>query len=66
MDTREGLPTGLMDQADPSEKMAAVDKAMRLYFQSKDWVQARAKEFPGLERARHNMPSPGVSPDRDR
>ena len=59
MDIDEGLGTGTLDHATPTEQMASVDKVMRLYFGSKDWVQARTKEFPGMRRARPQHAEPG-------
>lgn len=39
-----------MDQCPREVQMAAVDAAMRYYFNSDDWIAARGKEFPGLRR----------------
>jgi len=46
----EGKKYGSMDNARPAERMAAIDAAMRRYFNSEDWLKARAQEFPGIRR----------------
>ena len=38
---------GPLDHLDPEEQVRAIDLAMQHYFESKDWVRTRNKEFPG-------------------
>ena len=42
---------GSFDHMEPEEQMAAVSAAMRHYFNSEDWIKARAKEFPRPEKS---------------
>ena len=49
MNTEADITHGSKDHLAPAERMAAVDSAMRRYFNSEDWLRARGKEFPGLK-----------------
>ena len=51
MNNQKQAKYGSLDHAEYGEQMAAVDAAMRLYFNSEDWIKARAEEFPALRRA---------------
>lgn len=42
--------TGPLDHLEPEERVRAIDLAMQNYFESKDWVRTRNKEFPGSGR----------------
>ncbi len=41
---------GSLDQAGAIEQMRAIDLAMQRYFESRDWISARNKELPRLQR----------------
>ena len=41
---------GPLDYLEPEERVRAIDTAMQQYFESKDWVRARNKKFPGSGR----------------
>ena len=36
-----------LDSVVPSDRMRAIDAAMRLYFGTGDWLGARNRQFPG-------------------
>lgn len=44
----ETEPAGSYDLASGAERMAAVDLALRHYFQADNWLAERNKQFPGL------------------
>ena len=39
-----------LDSMEPSERMRAIDSAMQQYFEAKEWLKERNREFPGLRR----------------
>ncbi|MFQ6026888.1 MAG: hypothetical protein ACE5Q6_05160 [Dehalococcoidia bacterium] len=39
---------GTWDFSAPATQMASIDSALRTYFDTNLWVEARDKEFPGL------------------
>ncbi len=41
---------GSLDHAGAIEQMRAIDLAMQRYFESRNWIAARNKELPGLQR----------------
>ncbi len=41
---------GSYDHAVAIEQMRAIDLAMQRYFESRNWIVARNKELPGLQR----------------
>ena len=41
---------GSLDHAGAIEQMRAIDLAMQRYFESRNWIVARNKELPGLQR----------------
>jgi len=49
METHGKNTCGTLDNGNPEEQMAAIDKAMHVYFDAEDWIVARAKQFPGLK-----------------
>ena len=38
-----------LDSMGPSERMRAIDSAMQRYFETKEWLEKRNKDFPGLQ-----------------
>lgn len=41
---------GSLDHAGAIEQMRAIDLAMQRYFESRNWIAARNKVLPGLQR----------------
>ena len=46
--TLENQTTGSLDFESPAEQMRAVGATPQQYFEAKDWLRRRNKEFPGL------------------
>ncbi|MFQ6029295.1 MAG: hypothetical protein ACE5Q6_17605 [Dehalococcoidia bacterium] len=44
---------GTWDFSAPATQMASIDSALRTYFETASWVEARDKEFPGLYASLH-------------
>ncbi len=44
----QGLEAEPMDYMGPTDRMRAIDSAMQQYFQAKEWLRERNREFPGL------------------
>ena len=43
-------PTGTYDFAKPTEVLREIDRGMRIYFGTEDWIAIRRKLLPGLNR----------------
>ena len=52
VEEREGPPDEQvfsLDSMEPSDRMKAIDAALRSYFGTGDWLKARNKLFPGAK-----------------